>query len=280
MEHYSAFREFTYNLDVATCSSMLRQAAGKLLESLGFEFFMYNVFPSDAVVVSNTGQDLVLTNFPAEWVAHYMSEDFGKIDPVPEYLVTESRICYWDRLIATTALTKVQQRLKDDAMSAHISGGITLRIGSRHGEFATLICVPAKSASLSDDQLSELEPILELVGNYFHAKALNTLVRERLAAQSQMQVVSLSPREREVLYWASLGKTGWETGAILGISQKSVELHADNAKSKLAATNKTHAVAKAIMSGIIPDLRAAGDFTQLVWKMGFEELSQQRYFAH
>jgi DNA-binding CsgD family transcriptional regulator len=280
MEHYSAFREFTYNLDVATCSSMLRQAAGKLLESLGFEFFMYNVFPSDAVVVSNTGQDLVLTNFPVEWVAHYMSEDFGKIDPVPEYLATENRICYWDRLIATTALTKVQQRLKDDAMSAHISGGITLRIGSRHGEFATLICVPARSASLSDDQLSELEPILELVGNYFHAKSLNILVRERLSAQSQMQVVSLSPREREVLYWASLGKTGWETGAILGISQKSVELHADNAKTKLAATNKTHAVAKAIMSGIIPDLRTAGDFTQLVWKMGFEEPSQQRYFAH
>jgi LuxR family transcriptional regulator, activator of conjugal transfer of Ti plasmids len=280
MEHYSAFREFTYNLDVATCSSMLRQAAGKLFESLGFEFFMYNVFPSDAVVISNTGQDLVLTNFPPQWVSHYMSEDFGKVDPVPGYLVTENRICHWDRLIASTTLTKEQQRFKDDAMSAHISSGITLRIGSRHGEFATLICVPARNASLCQDQLAELEPILELVGNYFHAKALNILVRERLSAQSQMQVASLTPREREVLYWASLGKTGWETGTILGISQKSVELHTDNAKTKLAATNKTHAVAKAIMCGIIPDLREAGDFTQLAWKMGFEEPSQQRYLAH
>jgi DNA-binding CsgD family transcriptional regulator len=280
MERYSSFREFTYNLDVATCSSMLRQAAGKLLESLGFEFFMYNVFPSDAVVISNTGQDLVLTNFPPNWVAHYMCEDYAKVDPVPGYLVTEGRICHWDRLIASTTLSKEQERLKDDAFSAHISSGITLRIGSRHGEFATLICVPARDVTLSDEHLESLEPILELVGNYFHAKALNILVRERMAAQSQMQSPSLSPREREVLYWASLGKTGWETGAILGISQKSVELHADNAKTKLAASNKTHAVAKAIMSGIIPDLRQAGDFTQLAWKMGFEDQLQKVYVAH
>jgi DNA-binding CsgD family transcriptional regulator len=280
MESYSAFGEFTYGLAVATCSSMLRQAAYKLLESLGFEFFMYNVYPSDSGVISNTGQDLVLTNFPAEWVSYYMREDYAKVDPVLGSVVGGRKTCHWDRFIATTTLTKEQQRLKDDAFSARISSGITLRVGSRHGEFATLMCVPARDANITEEQLAGLEPILELVGNYFHAKALGVLMRERLSAQSQMNSASLSPREREVLYWASLGKTGWETGAILGISQKSVEMHADNAKIKLAATNKTHAVAKAIMSGIIPDLRHAGDFTQLAWKMGFQEQSQKRYFAH
>lgn len=270
MEGFSAFGEFTYRLDAASCSTSLRGAAEKMLESLGFEYFMYSVYPSGSVAVSGAGQDLVLTNFPSEWIVHYGKEDYARIDPVFEFVVNESRTCHWDRLIASATLTKRQLRLKCDASSARISNGITLRLGSRHGEFATLICVPARDSRHGDESLIQVEPVLELVGNYFHAKALNVLLSERLAAQSQFSVKPLTSREREVLYWASLGKSAWETATILGISQKAVELHANNAKTKLGATNKIHAVVKAIMRGFIPDLRETGDFVQLAWKMGFE----------
>ncbi|WP_376743867.1 LuxR C-terminal-related transcriptional regulator [Ensifer canadensis] len=47
------------------------------------------------------------------------------------------------------------------------------------------------------------------------------------------------------------GKTAWEIAEILSISQKSVDFYTDMAKTKLQAMNRTHAVVKAIMLGLV-----------------------------
>lgn len=63
--------------------------------------------------------------------------------------------------------------------------------------------------------------------------------------------VKLTPREHEVLRWASEGKTSQEISTILGISPKTVNLHADNSINKLNAANRTNAVVRAIRMGLI-----------------------------
>lgn len=63
--------------------------------------------------------------------------------------------------------------------------------------------------------------------------------------------VKLTPREHEVLRWASEGKTSQEISTILGISPKTVNLHADNSINKLNASNRTNAVVRAIRMGLI-----------------------------
>jgi DNA-binding CsgD family transcriptional regulator len=61
----------------------------------------------------------------------------------------------------------------------------------------------------------------------------------------------LSTREKEVLKWAAVGKTAWETGQIMTVAASTVNHHLYNACAKLQVTNKTHAVAKAIRAQII-----------------------------
>jgi LuxR family quorum sensing-dependent transcriptional regulator len=61
----------------------------------------------------------------------------------------------------------------------------------------------------------------------------------------------LTPRERETLSWALLGKTAHEIGAILHIGQRTVEEHLATAARKLGAVNRTHAVAIAIRNRLI-----------------------------
>ena len=51
--------------------------------------------------------------------------------------------------------------------------------------------------------------------------------------------------------WAGRVKTTSTTADILKISEETVETHVRNAIRKLGATNKTHAVAKAIYLGLI-----------------------------
>lgn len=63
--------------------------------------------------------------------------------------------------------------------------------------------------------------------------------------------VKLTPREHEVLRWIAEGKTSMDISGILGISAKTVNLHADNAINKFGAANRTNAVVRAMRMGII-----------------------------
>jgi DNA-binding CsgD family transcriptional regulator len=62
----------------------------------------------------------------------------------------------------------------------------------------------------------------------------------------------LSRREIEVLKWAHIGKTNSEIGMLLNISEFTVKNHIGNILQKLGASNRTHAVAKAVSAGTIP----------------------------
>jgi LuxR family quorum sensing-dependent transcriptional regulator len=58
----------------------------------------------------------------------------------------------------------------------------------------------------------------------------------------------LSGIEAEVLRWAARGKTAWETGQILGISERNIRWHLEEAQRKLMTNNKTATVAAAIVN--------------------------------
>jgi len=63
--------------------------------------------------------------------------------------------------------------------------------------------------------------------------------------------ISLSDRQLECLHWSAAGKSSYETGLILGISERGVNWHISNAMKALGAVNRTQAVAKAVSSGLI-----------------------------
>ena len=51
-----------------------------------------------------------------------------------------------------------------------------------------------------------------------------------------------SPRENEILYWASVGKTYSEVSIILGIKRSTVKFHIGNVVRKLGVLNAKHAI--------------------------------------
>jgi DNA-binding CsgD family transcriptional regulator len=68
--------------------------------------------------------------------------------------------------------------------------------------------------------------------------------------ESPAPMLALTPRELEVLRWTLEGKTAWEVGAILNITERTAVLHLDNATLKLQAKNKHQAVLKALRYGL------------------------------
>jgi LuxR family quorum sensing-dependent transcriptional regulator len=65
-----------------------------------------------------------------------------------------------------------------------------------------------------------------------------------LSAPADCAPVRLSERERDSLAYVAEGKTDWEVSVILGVSESTARFHVDNARRKLGAVNRAHAVAR------------------------------------
>jgi DNA-binding CsgD family transcriptional regulator len=88
---------------------------------------------------------------------------------------------------------------------------------------------------------------LEVLASQFHI-AFDHLVNDDPMAGG---VVLISDRERDCLSWTAQGKSSWDIGAILSISESTVNFHIKNAMRKLETGSRTVAVIKAMRHGII-----------------------------
>ncbi|MDE5446275.1 helix-turn-helix transcriptional regulator [Bradyrhizobium hipponense] len=67
----------------------------------------------------------------------------------------------------------------------------------------------------------------------------------------EVQDVVLSTREKQCLQWVEEGKSSWEIGVILRISENTVNFHLKNAMRKLEVTTRIQAAIKARRRGLL-----------------------------
>lgn len=79
----------------------------------------------------------------------------------------------------------------------------------------------------------------------------DAVAADMLARHCPERRTALTGRERDALRWAADGKTASETAAIMGVAPATVSFHMKNAVDKLQVANKTAAVVKAAMLGLL-----------------------------
>jgi DNA-binding CsgD family transcriptional regulator len=94
------------------------------------------------------------------------------------------------------------------------------------------------------EELSRIAGMVQLLAVY----ANEALRRIRLKSA---RFAGLSAREIEALHWIAMGKTTWETSAILGIAERTVSKHLHGATVKLGAVDSHHAAILAWRAGLI-----------------------------
>jgi DNA-binding CsgD family transcriptional regulator len=103
--------------------------------------------------------------------------------------------------------------------------------------------ISASSTCRSESDLRDL---------YLHALTLQYRSRlSELQGDPVDTVQTLTRKETECLSWCKEGKTNWEIGEIMSISEKTVEFHLSNTIRKLSVSNRITAVVKGIQLGII-----------------------------
>lgn len=61
----------------------------------------------------------------------------------------------------------------------------------------------------------------------------------------------LTQRELTCLQWVAIGKTSWETGRILGLAERTINFHIQNACRKLGVHGRQAAITAALRTGLL-----------------------------
>ncbi len=218
-----------------------RDAIVRFTQQLGFE-----TVSAMTVVDHGLGRSEFITvdNTPESFAATFTDPMLGKRDPVMQHCKRQTVPIIWDQstYIAGGAIDLWEHQAHFGfntgiAMALHLPDGRHFQIGVDRDQ------------PLPGDvgELQRLVADLQL----FAVHAQDAAVRLLLPEAEQPERPSLTPREVEALSWTMEGKTAWEVGQILGISERTAVLHVNNAMHKLGCVSKHQAVLKALRLGLI-----------------------------
>lgn len=183
-------------------------------------------------------------NAPAAFVEALDDASGWKVDPVMQHCKRQSVPIIWDQSTYVSA----GQGPKWEAQARFgFRTGICLALHLPEGRHF-MIGVDRDQA-LPKDRVEVTRMVAELQLFAVHAQdtAMRVLVPERL----QMERPKLTPRELDSLRWTMDGKTAWEVGSLMGITERTAVFHINSATHKLKCTNKHQAVLKALRLGLL-----------------------------
>ena len=223
-----------------TTPEELRRAVGEYVKRLGFDSWVYAANPN--------GQNCV--SVCAERVSGRMAralhrEGLFGIDPVVAHCRDHVTPLVWN---ADGPLGESQSPFPSffhDAADFGLKTGISAPVHGLGCQWGLL------SVAGSDDKTDRRT---QLSSSPACSCSRRSRTRSVTASRPRAQTggnVHLTARELECLRWAAEGKTGWEIGRLLGISERTVVFHVENAARKLGVFGRRQAVARAIALQLI-----------------------------
>jgi DNA-binding CsgD family transcriptional regulator len=185
----------------------------------------------------------VAINFPDHWRDYYFEHNYHQIDPVVTLTSCFQRPFLWSWLQQQPGLKYEQRAIFEEARAAGLNNGISVPLHGAWGRVAVL----SFASSAADSEPEAAVGRLTALASQFHISFSEISQRAQLPSIP----VQLSRRERDCLLWTAQGKSSWDIGMILNISENTVNYHLKNAMRKLGTANRTFAVVKAISFNLI-----------------------------
>jgi DNA-binding CsgD family transcriptional regulator len=187
---------------------------------------------------------IVIDNTPTGYAETFQNPTEGRRDPVMQHCRRQSVPIIWNQ---KTYVDQEAAPIWEQQAAFGYRTGIALALHLPEGRHFFLGVDRDQSLPVDPRQLQRVVADVQL----FAVHAQDAALRILLPASLQPERPSLTPRELEALRWTMEGKTAWEVGMILGISERTAVLHVNNAMHKLGCANKHQAVLKALRLGLI-----------------------------
>jgi LuxR family quorum sensing-dependent transcriptional regulator len=225
-------------VDRAASTDAISDALLDVVRPFGFTRLLAGIIPTPGMTMQQQVANVVLHRWPEQWSQRYFSQNYLFNDPTIQRVTSSTEPFLWSDIRPAYNADRSARRIMDEACEFKLGFGFTVPMLTLDGQSAGL--------SVASDR-GELPPHLrgglQLLGVYSFARALNL---------SQTPTpVKLTVREIDVLQWIAEGKTDWEIGKILHVSEHLVDKMARQIRLKFGATNRIQAVAQALRQRII-----------------------------
>ena len=231
----------------AITSCFLEQIRG-----LGFRRFSYVARGQSAEA---TRYEYVATNYPSKWNAHFIERRYFEVDPTLERARRTLMPFAWSDMKNRRSLSGLQRQLFDEADAFGLRQGFTVPIHAPGGGDGLVALSTDLAPREFTSEVGHSRHVLHLLALHYHARVTAAWMRSgRGKAEAPAEEVApspITPREADCLLWTARGKSAWEAAVILGVSERTVNFHIENARRKLEAQSKTQAVVRAIMLNLI-----------------------------
>jgi DNA-binding CsgD family transcriptional regulator len=193
--------------------------------------------------VNSVGERFGAGTYSSDWVDRYLEMDYLRIDPVIFGCFQRFDPVDWKELDWSS---KAAREFFREAVEYGVGNqGYTIPIRGPSGQFALFTV----SDNRSDEEWAAFIEAnardLMIVAHEFNKRALEF---EKTGA---MPAASLSPREISAMTYLAKGFSRSQAAAELNISEHTLRVYIEAARHKLGAINTTHAVARALSSGLI-----------------------------
>ncbi|WP_341686310.1 autoinducer binding domain-containing protein [Limnohabitans sp.] len=207
------------------------------VRDLGFEYVSFGLQLPYPVTRPKI---LLLDNYPDAWRQRYAEQQHMLNDPtvINGRISTKPMIWSDETFAANLALWSDVQ---DFGISTGWAQSSLMIDGS-----ASLLSLSRSSGQLTASELEAKEIQMRWLVQVAHVA-----LSRALKAEEVNLAVRLTPRERAVLQWAADGKSSQDIADILSLSKSAVDFHFKNVFEKLQAPNKTAAVARAALLGLL-----------------------------
>ena len=216
---------------------------GGLADTLSVAFSAYGVdhfiiagLPNPAERFEKT---VMLKHWSADWFDVYTSRQFVLDDPVVRMCRATTTPFEWSEAPFDAEREPRALELMRTAHDFGLRRGFSIPVHSLNGLEA---CFSVSGVRPEFDGGARAA---------LHLIALYAFERVRRLAMPRPRPNPLTVRETEVLTWAAAGKSHGDIAAILGVTERTVTAHMVNATDKLGASNRTHAVVRAMQARYI-----------------------------
>ncbi len=232
---------FVASLNDASSTAALFDLTRAYVGALGFPHFIYlrDTHPD------GSWAGLHFNNYPVAFAERYDEEHYRPNDLVVRGLATRVTPFTWAGIRSDVDESAAERQVFGEAAEAGLRSGVAVPLHGPGGARARLVVCGDLPAAEGEALFAETRHLLMLAATYLHERAL------AVTADALPLPVSLTRREGEVLLWSARGKTSWEIGEILAVSEHTIKEHLRTAARKLGAENKTQACALALWRGLI-----------------------------
>jgi LuxR family quorum sensing-dependent transcriptional regulator len=179
---------------------------------------------------------ILLNGWPAGWYERYTEAHHYRNDPCVKRCFQTIEPFAWDELPPPLVAEAKPWQVMHEATEFGLRQGLCVPLHDVYG-FQSVVTMAGPQIEMPP----QARRLVHMVSLYAYGAA------ERAIRGPSPQDASerLTEREREVMRWTAVGKTFWEIGEILGITEDTVNDHMRHVRQKLGTRNAAHSVAEA-----------------------------------